>query len=71
MRRLARELRRANPGCIQQHHTPLGRLASRLGLDLGEAVAAAGRGYGAVASGPPSPPRGEAAALAEAGDGAG
>jgi hypothetical protein len=48
MRLLSRELRHANPGCAQQHHTPLALLAERLGLDLGPEVPEAGAIYGRV-----------------------
>ena len=70
MRLLSRELRHANPGCAQQHHTPLARLASQLGLDLGPVVAASGEVYGRVApDGAPSPGLEATVALAEERDG--
>ena len=70
MRLLSRELRHANPCCAQQHHTPLARLASQLGLDLGPVVAASGRIYGRVTpDDAPSPGLEAALELADGRDG--
>lgn len=50
MRDLSRRMRRLTPGCGTQHHTPLHRLAERLGIDLDPSYAATARAFGTVAA---------------------
>jgi hypothetical protein len=53
MRGLGRRMGRRRTGVSMQHFTPLHRLASRLGLDFGPALAEAAAIYGTVAAMPP------------------